>query len=57
MTKKKLTLRGVHKTIAGKKILSNINFSIENNEIVGLLGPNGAGKTTAFYIAAGLSFP
>jgi LPS export ABC transporter ATP-binding protein len=57
MTKKKLTLRGVHKTIAGKKILSNINFSIENNEIVGLLGPNGAGKTTAFYIAAGLLFP
>ena len=57
MTKKKLTLRGIHKTIAGKKILSNINFSIENNEIVGLLGPNGAGKTTAFYIAAGLLFP
>ena len=57
MTKKKLTLTGIHKTIAGKKILSNINFSIENNEIVGLLGPNGAGKTTAFYIAAGLLFP
>ena len=57
MTKKKLTLMGIHKTIAGKKILSNINFSIENNEIVGLLGPNGAGKTTAFYIAAGLLFP
>ena len=57
MTKKKLILRGIHKTIAGKKILSNINFSIENNEIVGLLGPNGAGKTTAFYIAAGLLFP
>jgi len=43
--------------IGSKKILSNINFSVEKNEIVGLLGPNGAGKTTAFYIAAGLMFP
>ena len=52
-----LSLENIEKTIGSKKILSNINLSVKNNEIVGLLGPNGAGKTTAFYIAAGLIFP
>ena len=57
MNKNYLSLINVEKIIGSKKILSNISFSVEKNEIVGLLGPNGAGKTTAFYIAAGLMFP
>ena len=57
MSKNKLSLKKIEKSIAGKKILSDISFSVSENEIVGLLGPNGAGKTTAFYIAAGLLFP
>tara|TARA_Y100000768_G_scaffold63704_2_gene43841 strand:+ start:2417 stop:3142 length:726 start_codon:yes stop_codon:yes gene_type:complete len=57
MNKSSLSLTNIEKTIGSKKILSNVSFSIEKNEIVGLLGPNGAGKTTAFYIAAGLIFP
>lgn len=52
-----LALTNIEKTIGAKKILSDISFSVEENEIVGLLGPNGAGKTTAFYIAAGIVFP
>jgi len=52
-----LILTNIEKAFGSKKILTNISFSIEVNEIVGLLGPNGAGKTTAFYIAAGLIFP
>ena len=52
-----LTLTNIEKTIGAKKILSDISFNVEENEIVGLLGPNGAGKTTAFYIAAGILFP
>ena len=52
-----LSLASIEKTIGSKKILSDMSFSVGNNEIVGLLGPNGAGKTTAFYIAAGLMFP
>lgn len=57
MNKERLKLNSIEKIINKKKILTNINFSIAENEIVGLLGPNGAGKTTAFYIAAGLLFP
>ena len=53
----RLSLQDIEKTVGDRKILSEISFSIENNEIVGLLGPNGAGKTTAFYLAAGLLFP
>ena len=57
MNKSCLSLKKIDMAIGSKKILSNINFSVGKNEIVGLLGPNGAGKTTAFYIAAGLIFP
>ena len=57
MNKSCLSLTNIEKTIGSRKILSDISFSVGNNEIVGLLGPNGAGKTTAFYIAAGLIFP
>ena len=35
----------------------DINFSIEEGEIVGFLGPNGAGKTTTLKMLAGLLYP
>ena len=54
MDKQRLNLLNIEKRFSEKIILSNINFTVDRNEIVGLLGPNGAGKTTAFHIAAGL---
>ena len=57
MNSDRLILTNIEKAFGSKKILTDISFSVGENEIVGLLGPNGAGKTTAFYIAAGLIFP
>ena len=40
-----------------KKILDNINFSINEGQILGLLGPNGVGKSTIFNLITGLIQP
>ena len=45
------------KTYKSKEAVSNINFKINENEIVGLLGPNGCGKTTTIGMILGLLKP
>ena len=40
-----------------KEAVNNINFKINENEIVGLLGPNGCGKTTTIGMILGLLKP
>ena len=45
------------KTYKSKEAVSNINFKINKNEIVGLLGPNGCGKTTTIGMILGLLKP
>ncbi|NCN41682.1 ABC transporter ATP-binding protein [bacterium] len=41
----------------GLKVLSDLNFELQNGELVGLIGPNGAGKTTVFNIISGIYQP
>ena len=41
--------------IQGKTILSDVNLSLRESEIVTLIGPNGAGKTSLIRILLGLS--
>lgn len=53
----KIVLQNVHKSYGKRQIVSRVNLSVAQGEIVGLLGPNGAGKTTTFYIATGLEKP
>lgn len=46
------------KKIYGKRtVADDVNFHVDQGEIVGLLGPNGAGKTTSFYMTTGLVIP
>ncbi len=48
---------GVSMRFGGLTAVSNLNITIEKNEIVGLIGPNGAGKTTAFNTITGVYKP
>tara|TARA_B100000780_G_scaffold275887_1_gene243414 strand:- start:4 stop:723 length:720 start_codon:yes stop_codon:yes gene_type:complete len=52
-----LSVKKLSKKIKNRDIIKDINFEVNNSEIVGLLGPNGAGKTTTFYSIAGLIRP
>ena len=36
-----------------KRIVNNLNFFVEDNEVVGFVGPNGAGKSTTFRMILG----
>jgi branched-chain amino acid transport system ATP-binding protein len=41
----------------GLRALSDFNFTLDQNQLVGLIGPNGAGKTTVFNIVTGVYSP
>ena len=49
-----LTVHGVEKSFARRKVVRGVSLSLRRGEAVGLLGPNGAGKTTVFYMITGL---
>ncbi len=49
--------RGMCKDYHGRRVVNEVNISVDRGEIVGLLGPNGAGKTTSFYMIVGLVSP
>lgn len=49
-----VTVAGVSKRFGDAVVLENINFSVDEDEIVVLLGASGSGKTTILRIIAGL---
>jgi lipopolysaccharide export system ATP-binding protein len=49
-----LTVHGVEKSFAKRKVVKGVSLAVRRGEAVGLLGPNGAGKTTVFYMITGL---
>ncbi|MDF1542896.1 MAG: ABC transporter ATP-binding protein [Anaerosomatales bacterium] len=52
-----LEVNNVTMQFGGLKALSNVDFRVEEGEIVALIGPNGAGKTTLFNLLTGIYKP
>ena len=52
-----LTVRGLYKAFKGNEVLQDINFDVDQGEIVSLLGQSGAGKTTIIRCITGLERP
>lgn len=50
-----LELKNISKSYKNKKVLVDINVTIESGEIISLLGPSGCGKTTLLNIILGLA--
>jgi branched-chain amino acid transport system ATP-binding protein len=49
--------QGVTKYFGGLAAVSNVDFHIDQGEIVGMIGPNGAGKTTLFNLISAALHP
>ena len=54
MTASPLTVKDVHKSYNKRKVLEEIGFTLNPEEIFGLIGLNGAGKTTLIKIVLDL---
>ncbi len=52
-----IVLKNVSKKFDQTQVISDLNLTIKEGEIVGLLGPNGAGKTTTVRMIAGVLPP
>ncbi|EOI01606.1 hypothetical protein UAY_01012 [Enterococcus moraviensis ATCC BAA-383] len=52
-----LNVSNLTKNFGGLAAVSNVNLSLESNELIGLIGPNGAGKTTLFNLLTGVYEP
>lgn len=57
MKEKLLSFSKVSLSFGGLKVLDQLSFDINKNELVALIGPNGAGKTTVFNIITRLYKP
>jgi ABC-2 type transport system ATP-binding protein len=52
-----ISIKGVNKSFKRKKILEDINLSINKGEIVGIIGPSGCGKSVLTKILIGFLKP
>jgi ABC-type branched-subunit amino acid transport system ATPase component len=52
-----LQTTSLSKTFGGLRALNNLEFHVDEGEIVSVIGPNGAGKTTFFNVLSGMIEP
>jgi sulfate transport system ATP-binding protein len=52
-----IELKNISKKFGEVAAVNNVNFSVNDGELVGLLGPSGGGKTTVLRMIAGLELP
>ncbi len=52
-----LTIKNLSVTFGGLHALKDLNFHVDEGEIVSVIGPNGAGKTTFFNMISGMVTP
>ena len=52
-----LLVEGLCKSFGGLKAISNLDFRVEQGEILGIIGPNGSGKTTTLNLVTGFLKP
>jgi Fe-S cluster assembly ATP-binding protein len=48
-----LSIKNLHATVGGKKILNGINLEVKSGEVHAIMGPNGSGKSTLANVLAG----
>jgi sulfate transport system ATP-binding protein len=52
-----IELKNITKKFGDVAAVNNVNFTVNEGELVGLLGPSGGGKTTVLRMIAGLEMP
>jgi branched-chain amino acid transport system ATP-binding protein len=52
-----LTVEKLSKSFGGLKAINQVDFHVDEGEILGIIGPNGSGKTTALNLLTGFLKP
>lgn len=52
-----INIANLEKSFHGRKVLDNINLSVDKSERIAIIGPSGSGKTTLLRIISGLETP
>ena len=50
-----ISISNLTKTYHDKKVVNNVDLTVNAGQILGLVGPNGAGKTTSLQAVLGLT--